>query len=95
MPPQDRYKERCYYHSFNKEKYAKIINNDLNVELEIKFDDAKLDKFVQWKMFGKRDYVLGLEPGNSLPDGRSVLRKKANLNSYNLTKSKCTKLKSN
>lgn len=79
LPPQDKYKERCYYHSFNKEKFAKIINNDLNVELEIKFDDVKLDKFVQRKMFGKRDYVLGLEPGNSLPDGRNVLRKKGEL----------------
>ena len=32
--------------------------------------------FVEWKMNGIRDYVLGLEPGNCLPDGRNVMRTK-------------------
>ena len=27
-------------------------------------------------MRGERDYVLGLEPGNCLPDGRDVMREK-------------------
>lgn len=79
LPPQSQYKERCYYHCFNSEKYAKIANKCLNMELKIKFDDEKLDKFVQWKMFGKRDYVLGFEPGNSLPDGRNIIREQGEL----------------
>jgi hypothetical protein len=30
-------------------------------------------------MMGKRDYVLGLEPGNCTPDGRDVMRKNGTL----------------
>lgn len=29
--------------------------------LEISFDAKELDGFVEWKMMGIRDYVLGLE----------------------------------
>ena len=28
-----------------------------------------LDHFVQWKMMGAGDYVMGLEPGNTTIDG--------------------------
>ena len=30
-------------------------------------------------MMGEQDYVLGLEPGNCLPDGRDVMRQKGML----------------
>ena len=30
----------------------------------------------QWKYLGVRDYVLGLEPGNSYPRGRAVEKAK-------------------
>lgn len=42
--------------------------------LTISFDAAELDGFVEWKMMGVRDYVLGLECGNCYPDGRDVMR---------------------
>ncbi|WP_274595949.1 DUF4432 family protein [Robinsoniella peoriensis] len=29
----------------------------------------KLDHFVQWKMMGAGDYVMGLEPANATIDG--------------------------
>ena len=35
--------------------------------------------FTEWKMMGRRDYVLGLEPGNCHPDGRDVMRKEGTL----------------
>nr|WP_276538617.1 DUF4432 family protein [Murimonas intestini] len=34
-----------------------------------------MDGFVEWKMMGVRDYVLGLECGNCYPDDRDVMRK--------------------
>ena len=43
--------------------------------LTISFDTEKLDGFVEWKMMGVRDYVLGLECGNCYPDGRDVMRR--------------------
>lgn len=74
--PAVGYQERCYYHKFADEKgYASIFQPKLNMGLEISFDTSELDGFVEWKMMGVRDYVLGLECGNCYPDGRDVMRK--------------------
>ena len=74
--PQAGYQERCYYHVFPDEKgVAKIYQPKLKIGLEISFDAKALDGFVEWKMMGIRDYVLGLECGNCYPDGRNVMRK--------------------
>ena len=73
--PQADYQERCYYHIFNDEKgYAEIYQPKLDTRLGISFDAAELDGFVEWKMMGVRDYVLGLECGNCYPDGRAAMR---------------------
>lgn len=74
--PQAGYQERCYYHRFADSKgMAKIFQPKLGTGVEITFDAMKLDGFVEWKMMGIRDYVLGLECGNCYPDGRDVMRK--------------------
>lgn len=74
IEPQANYEERCYYHSFNEKRYASIYNPDIKTRLTISFSD-NLNYFTEWKMMGKREYVLGLEPGNAHPDGRDILRK--------------------
>lgn len=74
--PTPGYKERCYYHKFADGKgCAKIFQPKLDAGIEITFDANELDGFVEWKMMGVRDYVLGLECGNCYPDGRDVMRK--------------------
>ena len=74
--PQKGYQERCYYHKFTDEKgFAGIFQPKLDVGLEISFNAKELDGFVEWKMMGIRDYVLGLECGNCYPDGRDVMRR--------------------
>lgn len=74
--PTAGYQERCYYHKFPDENgKASIRQPKLGVELEILFNATELDGFVEWKMMGVRDYVLGLECGNCYPDGRDVMRK--------------------
>ena len=74
--PTAGYEECCYYHKFaDKEGRAKIYQPKLGISLEICFDAEILDGFVEWKMMGIRDYVLGLECGNCYPDGRDVMRK--------------------
>ena len=35
--------------------------------MENTFDKTVLEGFCEWKMMGKHDYVLGLEPGNNPP----------------------------
>lgn len=74
--PQANYQEECFYYQFDDGKgEASIFQPKLNKGLKITFDAEKLDGFVEWKMMGCRDYVLGLECGNCLPDGRDVMRK--------------------
>jgi len=73
--PQAAYKERCYYHVCRGEGFASIYQPKLLQGLAIHYDPKVLDCFTQWKMMGIRDYVLGLEPGNSYPDGREAARK--------------------
>ncbi|MCI2048311.1 MAG: aldose 1-epimerase family protein [Lachnospiraceae bacterium] len=78
--PQAGYEEKCYYHRFDgKTGSASIWQPKHDVGLEITFDTQELDSFVEWKMMGVRDYVLGLECGNCYPDGRDVMRKKGML----------------
>ena len=73
--PTAGYQERCYYHKFADENgKASIYQPKLNVGLEISFDATELDGFIEWKMMGVRDYVLGLECGNCYPDGRKAMR---------------------
>ena len=73
--PTAGYQERCYYHKFADENgKASIYQPKLNVGLEISFNASELDGFVEWKMMGVRDYVLGLECGNCYPDGRKAMR---------------------
>ncbi len=74
--PTAGYQERCYYHKFADEAgRAEIWQPKQDVRLTIAFDARELDGFVEWKMMGVRDYVLGLECGNCYPDGRDVMRK--------------------
>lgn len=74
--PTAGYQERCYYHKFaDRNGRAKIYQPKLDMGLEIQFDASELDGFVEWKMMGIRDYVLGLECGNCYPDGRDVMRR--------------------
>ena len=74
--PTAGYRERCYYHKFaDRDGTASIFQPKLGIGLKMFFDAKELDGFVEWKMMGVRDYVLGLECGNCYPDGRDVMRK--------------------
>lgn len=80
--PQACYEECCYYYDvLVKDGYARagIYNDDISKGFVMCYDKAMLPYFTEWKMMGKRDYVLGLEPGNCTPDGRDVLRKNGTL----------------
>ena len=64
----------CFYHKLSGKTSVKISNPDTGRSLEMCFDTARLPFFTEWKMMGEKQYVLGLEPGNCLPDGRDVMR---------------------
>lgn len=80
--PQSGYEECCYYYDVKENNnLAKvgIYNPDVSKGLVMSFNKAQLPMFTEWKMMGKQDYVLGLEPANCTPDGRNVLREKGTL----------------
>ena len=72
--PTAGYQERCYHKFADQAGRASIYQPKMGVGIEISFDAGELDGFVEWKMMGIRDYVLGLECGNCYPDGRDVMR---------------------
>ncbi len=76
--PQSGYEECCYYYDVKEESGAArvgIYNQNIEKGLIMSYDKETLPCFTEWKMVGKREYVLGLEPGNCTPDGRDVVRK--------------------
>ena len=74
--PQSGYEEMCFYHKMDGEPTVSVYNPDINKGLNMRFNISELKYFTEWKMMGEYDYVLGLEPGNCLPDGRDVMREK-------------------
>lgn len=78
--PQADYEEACFYYDLPKNRpRAGLYQPKADLGLVLSFDAASLPRFTEWKMMGRRDYVLGLEPGNCTPDGRDVLRKNGTL----------------
>ena len=80
--PQTDYEECCYYYDVLEKDghaHAGIYNGDIGKGLVMCYDKSTLPYFTEWKMMGKQEYVLGLEPGNCTPDGRDVLRKNGTL----------------
>ena len=67
------YEEMCYYHKLkpdvNNHSTVAVYNPELELGIAIENDLTTLDHFVQWKMMGAGDYVMGLEPGSSTIDG--------------------------
>lgn len=67
------YEEMCYYHTLKPDERnhstVAIYNPELELGVGIEIDLNTLDYFVQWKMMGAGDYVMGLEPANATIDG--------------------------
>ncbi|HBE12684.1 MAG TPA: DUF4432 domain-containing protein [Clostridiales bacterium] len=78
--PTRDYEEMCFYHTVKKNergmREVSLYNPNLHKGVKLSFD---LPRFMQWKMMGQREYVLGLEPGNCTIDGRKNAREKGEL----------------
>ncbi|MGI6004400.1 MAG: DUF4432 family protein [Christensenellales bacterium] len=81
LPPQPGYMEQCYYHFFDpaQKAYAALYNPNIDKGLAITFDQSTLDRILQWKQVGVKNYVMGLEPGNSFLEGRDKEREAGRL----------------
>jgi hypothetical protein len=56
-----------------------IINNSMKTGVYIKYSPKELPFLTEWIMAGEQDYVVGIEPGNALPEGRSSARESGRL----------------
>ena len=77
------YKEQVFYHDLiaDEKGYATalLVNNKIQLGLFVQFRQKELDRFVQWKMVGEKEYVLGLEPANCQVSGRAKERERGSL----------------
>jgi hypothetical protein len=82
-PPQAGYQEQCFYLDLKTDAegyaYVALLNDRLGFGVYERFRKDTLPRFVQWKQMGQGAYVMGLEPGNCLPDGRDVERERGHL----------------
>jgi hypothetical protein len=56
-----------------------FINDDLELGIYIRYHKSQLPFFTEWKQLGEAEYVVGLEPGNCLPVGRSEMERRGKL----------------
>lgn len=87
LPPTPGFKERCYYHDIQPDEEGiitvalanKRFENGQGFGFYVSYPKKELPHFVEWKMNGEGTYVVGVEPGNALVEGRSVERKEGRL----------------
>jgi hypothetical protein len=82
-PPTQDYHEKAYFHDMNAGPDgvtgAAVVNRRLGFGVYCKYRVDQLPYFCQWKMMGQRNYVVGMEPCNSLPLGRVAEREAGRL----------------
>ena len=75
--PEKGFKEQCFYYDLKSEKgiaSLSLSNPDIGKRMTMSYQKDTLDCFTEWKMMGEYEYVLGLEPGNCLTEGRKTMR---------------------
>lgn len=92
--PQKDYQEKCFFHWFNEENPTiSLYNENIKKGVEITYSTKELPCFTQWKMMGRGEYVLGLEPGTSNPKGRKEILKEGSYDNLGAGESKTYNLK--
>jgi len=59
-----------------------LINEDIEeggFGFYVKYKKEQLPQFIEWKMMGEGDYVVGMEPANCLVEGRDKERERGTL----------------
>ena len=82
IPPQREYEERVYFHDLQPDTEGVILLGIVNPQLEIgvylRYLHREFPHFVEWKMMGEGEYVVGIEPGN-ITGNRAAMRKDGTL----------------
>ena len=74
--PEYPYPERCYFHQVKQDAQGMaqytLFNEKRGIGVNVVYSGKDLPFFCEWKMLGKGEYVLGLEPMNVFLDGPKV-----------------------
>lgn len=74
QPPTDGYVEQCFFHDVDPDADGMarmtLRNPQSGMVMEVAYRKTELPFFTQWKMMGRQEYVMGLEPANCHPDGQ-------------------------
>jgi hypothetical protein len=76
IEPQAGYVEQCFYHTLKAKDgraFAALFNEGLGIGAYVRYRVETLPRFLQWKMMGEHEYVVGLEPATGRLDGRAEL----------------------
>jgi len=83
LPPTGGFAERVYYHAMDPAADGTVtvrLENAANgMKAYLAYDAKALPRFIQWKMCGEGEYVLGLEPANCGVEGRAKERERGTL----------------
>jgi len=84
--PIPNFKEKVYYHKMRQDKdgfvRCALVNENLEGEglgVYLVYKLEQLPNFIQWKMMGEGDYVVGMEPANCKVEGRTKERQRKEL----------------
>ena len=58
---------------------AGLVNEELGFGGYVAYSPKEMPCFNEWKMMGQQDYVVGLEPGINIPEGRLEARENGRL----------------
>ena len=82
-PPTPGYAEQVFYHQVAADAHgfaqARLVNPELGLGIQLRYRQRELPELIQWKQVGQGAYVLGLEPANCRPEGRSAARQRGKL----------------
>jgi Domain of unknown function (DUF4432) len=81
--PTPGYKEKVYFHEMaagpDGRVKAAVANRALGHGVYVRYPKAQLPNFIEWKMMGQGNYVVGMEPANCLVMGRADERARGTL----------------
>lgn len=76
--PTPGYAEQCFFHRLQADEAGfvtlRLVNPELSLAFQLRYRQKELPELVEWKQVGQGTYVLGLEPANCRPEGRSAAR---------------------
>jgi len=85
-PPVAGYAEQVFYHEMKPDRHglvsAAIVNESLPegpFGVYITYSKEVLPRFIEWKMVGEGEYVVGMEPANCFVTGRADERRAGTL----------------